>query len=476
MLINFGASQGYTLFFIPTTFLALILPLVHLSENVVTLISFTFLVGSALIFSELVAKLFPNKDKRVLSLISFSLFLFSPWQNYLSTYNFSASITIFLALCAIYTKSSLFLFLTAFASWPGLIFSLLLSISFSRKKFVSLLILTSILIFLNQKFTVSSLKNSYIYQLRPLRLTEEINEYQKINFLSTNKKFILPPAIRKLGSNKLVLLTNKLVNHTVSFVDFEQLAYPLASYDITHLSGILPKGNLEVIYLWELPLIIFGIYEFINNKFKHKSEILSQTAFSFVPYIFFEKKYLLATAFLLSPFLIFFEVYSFFLILNSKKKALILPIFALLFINMASYYNTFFFRQLEYRTAHPLYYREIASQIKKNKELKNIAVTTRFGPTPLMSAFYLNFDTNKFWFPYLNNQESYKNITFRPFQLTSQGLEKDTLYIGLIGEFLGPGKDLENKTPPNLVILDKTIVNQELVFEYGNSLWTGYVK
>ena len=109
----------------------------------------------------------------------------------------------------------------------------------------------------------------FISKINFTSLASEINERQKIDFLATNKTYILPTLIRKIAYNKPTLFIDKLIKHFISFFDFERMASPLESYEIIRLSGYSPKGNYPLFYIWEIPLMFYGV--FVNRKFCHNT-------------------------------------------------------------------------------------------------------------------------------------------------------------------------------------------------------------
>ncbi len=393
--------------------------------------------------------------------------------------------------------SALFLFLSliacAFTSPSGFIFSifLLIFILFQERqnRFVVFLSIFSLGIFLlailsNKNYIHNLLiQNTFIEKLRPSVLSDEINERQKIDYLSTNKKFILPLVVRKSIYNKPLLAINKINNHLIGLLDFEHLSFPEESYDELRLSGVLPKSKLPLLSFIEIPLVVLGIYLILQSRRKlvfPKSFILA----SLFPYLVFEKKDLVFSGIFFIPILLTIEILGFNFIYNKLKKGslkfftlvLIIPLYSMSLLN---FYNLFFTKQEDYKRSDALAYLEISNWIKENQEnYKKIFITNSFGPTHISTAFYLDIVPSK-----IEQQTLFaKNKTDLGFKI--ENLEftsispdliensKDAVFIGFPGEFLGPKENFNHlNLPKNFLLLKEILLNEELVYLMGNRLW-----
>ncbi len=490
---SFGKEQGYLLFWLPIVFLKLLflfLPLSTLSLRISSLI-LSFLSSFFFALSAVCLIKHQKKQELILFSTSFLIFFLSPWQNFLATFSLPANLTIFFVTFSVFAflkreKNRFFsaiypisLVLAGFTGWPGLIFSstfLLFSNRRLRKFSLIGLILLICLLYLNKTFVRQFLETSFLNHLRPERLAFEINERQRIDFLAVERKFILPYGLRKLTYNKPALALNKVVSQAVSFFDFEQFASPLDSYQIIRLSGLVPKGNPILGYIWEIPLVISGLYLLLRNKKMAKEKVLLLLFCSgFASFLLFEKKLMVQSAFILLPLILILETLAIFNFVF--KKPILSLLFPLFLLGIINYHYRFFYQPQNYLTSHPFLFREIGYWLKENKTDKDIIITTRFGSTHLMTAFYLEINPNLFWPEYLNNKEekTFDHLHFKTFQVSQDRLEAKTVYIGLIGEFVKPGKYLEQRKQPNFFHLIKTIsAEDETVFNYGNSIWIGY--
>ena len=370
--------------------------------------------------------------------------------------------------------------LLAFSSWPGLIVSFIFPIFIvlffwktSRKYFFffTLIFYTiiGIYIFKNlnyiRKFT---LEKTFINQVIPKKLAEEINDRQKTDFLALNRQFILPNFIRKFIYNKPFLAFEKTFKKTVSFFDFEQFAYPSMSYDIISLSGILPKGKLSLGYFWEIPLLFLGMYAILTEKNRHKTLIIL-IPLSLLPALFFEKRDLLTSGFLIIPFLLFLEVYGLHQILKISKalpkkvlSAFSVTLLVLIILTVYEQYKLIYLNKFSYQTSDLYFYKEIAQAVKSKKDdFSKIIVTDRIGPTKLMTMFHLDIPP-----------ENLLSIEFRPIKFPQEDASTNVLFIGLPGEFTKPGENPNDlPLPSNLTLINEIVAPDELVYHYGKNIW-----
>ncbi len=357
-------------------------------------------------------------EKRKFSFIGFFVFLFSPWTIYLSTFAHFQNLLLLPAIWTVYQKKALLLAIPVIAS----------------------------ILFFHRIFPQFSLINKF----RPENLKIELTQRQNIDFLSVERKFLLPYPLRLFIYNQPFYIVNSILTQFVAFFDFEQMASPNKSYDITKLSGLSPKGNLPVFYLWEIPLILVGLALTQKKKF-----FFSLFLIAVIPFLFFEKKLLPQTAFLTLIPLLALET-----IAVSKFK----PLLLVSLVGAVSFYHTLLFKPLSYQTPQPYLYREIARWLAANYTPdKNFIVTTKFGPTDKMIPFYLG--------------GSHDNLSFRQINFKSETPTPNTYYLGLSGEFVGKGRDLEEATPPaGIEVITKITGEDEPVFEYGKNIWIGFTK
>jgi len=507
--LEYAKANGHLLFFTPVIYL-LPYSLLHNSvfiQKIPSLVA--VLILSFLIFSLLI-KFLPkgNRSKIILAVI-ISL---SPWLTILS-FNYlpeTLSLMFFLISLALFKNSNKMsirkivlttacVILSAFSSWTGIffitaltVFSPLYILIFKVKHDLKKALLFSTpgflvfitLIFLNKNYIKTSIfQNNFIGKLQPSTLTEEINERQKVDYLSMNKNFILPEIVRKATYNKPQLLLNKIVTQSVSLLDFEQFAYPKESYDLIRSSGILPKGNLPLVYFFEIPILIFGIYLLIKNL--NTKILLPLFIVAAIPFVLLEKRNLTYSGIFLMPLIFLAEVtamlffINIFMKLNKTLKKILVPLFFLIAVpSVLNFNNLFFFNQDSYKRSDEGLFRNISDWLNTNRGFYNkVVVTDRFGPTHLAGSFYLNTPPYEFWPNYLNLQPSnnsskvvFENLEFRAIQPGEDKFPK-TAYIGFPGEFFVKGKVDETGRPLDAKLIDEINFSDELVYQFGNKLW-----
>jgi hypothetical protein len=520
-ILDFARQHGYFLFPGQLVFLLLF---VHSSPLSVVLLRIPQLVVSFASMTVLFLLVFkghkntPNRN--TLFLLSAFIILFSPWHQSLAFFYLPESLSllffsvVILLLTRITRKKilspkqalflSLSLLFSALSSWAGLFSTLVLSplIPIFLKKFVDQqqvrqLVIASILvvylplgsiILANRQYIKTSLSHeTFLSKLKPSSLAEEINERQKIDFLAVNKKFVLPQTLRKFIYNKPLLATQKTEKQIVSLFDFEQFAFPLISYDITHLSGLLPKGNLPLGYFWDIPLLLTGLFILLKRLPKKNSWLPYLLLPAITPAIIFEKKNFITSGSLLLPIFLVIEIEGLKLSIRTlsklsalSKRVIIIILIIIIPMGVFSFYNLFFFNEFAYRTSHTYLFKQISSLLEKNRNYyQRIIVTTRFGPTHLMSAFYLDIAPQKFWLNFLYPEKigqeevvKIENLEFRPINFPDEKKSSGIAYIGLPGEFVEPGKNLElRELPTRAAILAKVVAPDELVFNFGENLW-----
>lgn len=381
---------------------------------------------SSYLFALVIVRILKPRRKFIF-IASFLLFFLSPWQNLISTFFPIQNFLILLLLLVIYFKPK----------WTIVALSSVIAISV---------------------FFFLSTEKDYLFtsSIKPSKLGFEINERQKIDFLAVNKKYILPAIFRKITYNKPLLAFNKIVGHFVSFFDFDYWVSPLDSYAIIKLSGYSPKGNTPLLYLWEIPLAVFGLV-----LFKDKKKILVLFLFTLIPFMIFETKLLSKTAYLISPVFLFLEAFA--LSRTDFGKTLIKVAAGIVILpSLFSYYGFFFFTPEVYQTPQGYYLKEVSLWINRNKDnYQHFIVSPAFGPVQKALPYYLGKNNNL-------------NISFQSFDLENNHPESNAIYIGLPGEFVGRGKDLDSKElVGGMKLLEKIKANEEIVFEYGKEIWIG---
>jgi len=306
-----------------------------------------------------------------------------------------------------------------------------------REVMVFGLIIFAVLI-TNQAYVKQSMKEAWVKNLNPAVVSQNIDEDQKINFLATGQTYQLPTILRRVVNNKLTYILKMILEKTLSVMDPTAWTQPNDAWVVTGLSGFPTKGNFQLFYYWEIPLLVWGLI-------KQKKNLFIWLTLLAIPAILVEQKYILTSGLLMMP------VLSWLLISGWKQLPvkLILPLaIALYSIAGIYFYRQVFFEQEDRLNSYPQVFRIMANLTEKyEREGKNMVVTERLGPTKLMFKFY---------------GLTQANITIREFNLATEKPAENTLYIGLPGEFA-----------PGLVIQEKINYGDELVYKYGKGIWAG---
>ena len=508
--LEFAKKNGYLLFpitalyLVPFTFFQ---NTIYLARIPHLLAGFFLLVVLWFLIKQLTSKY--HKEK-LLFLFAPLIIIISPWLQSLILFHLPETLTLALFILAViiilkvkentedkklWLYLGITIFLTALSSWQGLIISLVFPIiayltlrKTSRRRQLSFLLILYLLlgfsIYRNINYMHSLVpEHTFINQITPKRLAEEINERQKIDYLASNKQFILPTYLRKFIYNKPFLAYEKTLKHGISFLDFEQFAFPLISYDIVKLSGLLPKGNLPLMYFWEIPLIIIGLLYILIQKKKEFKLLIFIAPVTILPYLFFEKRNLPTTGILSLPLLLIFEILGIYQIIkitksSSKKYLTVFAFFLALFFifNIYEQYYLIYSKYPSYQTSDLQLYKEIAGYIKEaGSEHSKIIVTDRIGPTNLMTSFYLDLPPKDYWLAVKNHEEVITNINnmeFRPISIPTEDMADGILFIGLPGEFTKASENPnELPLPHNLSLIEEIVAPDEVVYQYGKNIW-----
>lgn len=383
--------------------------------------------------------------------------------------------------------------LLAFTGISGLLSSVILLIVFVLVKLsanslqkinlkllgLSVVVLAVLLVSNKNQYLITFKKGSLLTKINPTELAHNIDERQMIDYLASNKKFLLPKVVRKFTYNKLSYGLDITIRKAISLFDFEQFASPNQSYDIIKLSGILPKGNIPLLYIWEIPLLIFGIFlvykDHKDKRFWFTTVLLS----SLVPALIFEKKdFSEYEVFLHLPFFIA-EIIAITVIsksLSGKKilKKLSLTLLGLvLLISSLDFIHFLFFQNYYYLPTNLIAYQKISTFLRENYEInENHVITNRFGPTQYAIPAYLDFDFKNYWNIYNPENMTYKNFTFEQIDFSEVEPDKEKYYFGFPAEIIGEQDSYDEKMLPSYYELIRTLeLEDQLVYKFGKDIW-----
>ena len=305
-------------------------------------------------------------------------------------------------------------------------------------------------------------------KIRPAQLAAQVNETQKLLFVASDKKFMLPAGIRKIMYNKPGFMVQAVLSKAVSLVDFEQWTAPLAAWVITGLSGLPPKGHPALIYAWDVPVLIYGWW-LLRKRFKEEKFLIPAMS-AMAGAMMLEKKFFhlgAATGLLL----IIPGIAQ--TLTKLKGKIAIIAVTLLYLSGWWHFGRQMWYRPFEYRRSDAYLFREmyIRTEAIKNN-FSEITVTDKFGPSPLMFAFYGRWDPKNYWHKKQANDTWYRDhLQFRSFDLTEENIPAGSAWLGLPGEFAGPSDQVQDPGNWGTAKLTKVDTGEELVHRYGQGLW-----
>ncbi|MEK6819100.1 MAG: hypothetical protein AABY10_04170, partial [Nanoarchaeota archaeon] len=439
LFTKFGQNQGYLLLFVPLIFYKTISLFINgiLAFKIAQAV---ILCLSVLIFFK-ISNLISTKYNmpQLFTPAALYFFLLSPWSLFVLTYDLPASLTLLFFMLSVYLifmeTKPIYLFLAllllSFSSWPGLITGIFIAFFtyykhiISSRQILALSIILILMLILNRNYIFNTFSNSFLKQLTPSALGTQINNRQRIDYLAVNQQFLLPGLLRKYIYNKPTYFANEIISKTISYIDFDQWASVLDSYALVSKSGLPPKGNWQIFYGWQIPLLLFGIYAITKRGVKLPLIVFLPIVSGILTYLLFEKRDIVTTQILALPVSIYMSVLGVIIILKKavwKKKVIKLAGVTILIIlttsSVVQTYLLFYPKISEHRYTHSYFYDRIAYSIKKYKNQYNsIIATDRLGPTFLTTAFYLQYPPRLFWHQYFSGDQKIDNVSFTSFQL-----------------------------------------------------------
>lgn len=430
----------------------------------------------------LVREIFENyKYKDHLSLLSSFLLAISPWSIQFSRVGFESNVgTAFNILSALFFLKGLK------KPWMFMLSAIFAALSIytyqSEKVFTPLLILVLAIIYRKQLFAVSK---KYIVAaliigvivIMPL-LVNTISNATSLRRITGTSVFasqteLLKADLRKLdrdqqNNDKLGLI---LDNRRIVYAKTILQSY-LSHFDLNwmFITGDLARHhahNMGLLYLFEFPLLLLGIYALIFGEFDKKIKLLifSWVLIAPIPAAFTTGVPSAVRTLNFLPglqILIALGILSAFLWLKKFKvmgikyylSGFILTSIFLVFtvLNITYYLNQYFVQSNYYDSSYWQYgYKQAADEVNLiGDNYKSIVVSNKY---PLDNSqefflFYLKFSPDE----YQKNgayskTHSFAKFSFRPIDWQKDSLGKDTLYIGDPGDF------------PNDVKIIKTIYN-----------------
>lgn len=425
----------------------------------------------------LVRELFRRND---LALLSSFLLAISPWHLQFSRIGFESNVgmsfNVFFALFFVKgLKKPIFLIISA------IFMGLSLYIYQSEKVFVPILVLVLLFIFRKQilsvpkKYLVTSILLLAVLLIPLISFTltnkEAFARAKGVSIFSDSTPFLMENANRLItdSQNKDVIgliLDNRRILFAKSIVS----GY-LSHFDLNWLfiTGDLARHhapNMGLLYLWELPFLLFGIYFLLTEskgKYSKTSKIfifswlliapIPASVTSGVPHSVRTLNFLPILQILIAVGILGF--YNF-ILKNSKwylKKVIPLVIFIILSFNFIYYLNQYFVQQNYFNSEEWQYgYKETADYLKENEgKYDKIIVSNKphLDQSYMFFLFYLKYSPLSYQTQVNNVSGGFREnhyfgkYEFRPIDWENEEKTPRTLFIGRPSDFSEAAKTLK---------------------------------
>lgn len=452
----------YTYLIIP------LLPLLDLSVVAVRLPS--VLLGTVTVFlTYILARILLKKDS--LALLSAFLLAISPWHIQFSRIAFEANVALFFnvlmvvsllltrkkpwyifisviaAACAIYTYQSAKVFTPIlFFIVIALYYKEFLQIS---KKYITAAVLVGLIVIAPMMFYIATNRQSL------LRAQTTSVFYDTSNLADTTAKLAYDDAhhdvLGKIFDNRRVFYAQEVL-----------LGY-LSHYNLNWLfvTGDNPRHhapNMGLLYLWELPFLLIGIYFLLYGPFERKSKLLILLWFLAAPVpasITTGVPHAVRTLNFLPTFQLFTACGLFFAYLRLSEWKIthywrygLVSLIAAFAAGNIIFYLDQYFVQLNYYYAKDWQYGYAQAMpiISANQDgYKHIVVTNK-GPLDqsyMFFLFYLKYDPATYQAETKNasggfaETHSFGKYEFRPFTIASENPTESTLFVGRPEDVVG---------------------------------------
>lgn len=396
-------------------------------------------------------------------IIATALLAISPWHIQFSRVAFEAGVgmafNLFAALFFLKgLKKPKFLMLSI------IFMSLNLYVYQSEKLFTPLLALALIIIYRKQLFTlpkkilIISLCTGVILSLPMIQSTKAVfARAQGVSILSQATPAIKENQQRLLRDKQNHDLLGQLVDNRRIVQGREVLSGYLSHFDLNWLfiTGDQPRHHapgMGLLYLWELPFLLIGLYQlfFLKENKNTKLLVFSWLLLAPVPAAFtFDVPHAVRTLNFLPTFQIIIAIGILSFIsytTNNKNKIAKLkyPIFAitlLLCIGNFYYYLNQYFVQLNYFTSQDWQYgyKQVINQIQQNPtQYKKIIVSNQvpLDQSYIFFLFYLKYDPATYQqTSHSPDNHNFANFEFRPINWGQEQKSHDILYIGSPKDF-----------------------------------------
>ena len=440
--------------------------------------------------------LFANRllgDKKLALLSAFFLAI-SPWHTMLSRGAFEPSLTVFLTTMAIWLflagfKRPVLLIFSAFAFGinmfsyfaPRLLMPVIVAVLFwyfrkeifkekiinLKRRFVAFIAVFGFFLLLSFITMASGAKT----RVSDTAIINPTDNWRELSFLQYEGRVLgLRPEIERIFNNKATYVARQFVRNYLGYFSFEFL-FTKGPAEATY--GMIP-GN-GVLYLFELPLILFALYKIFIDKEKfvdkEKKEWLLLALLlllSALPAALAKGERAANRASSMLPYFQILSAFGFISLAESfkrfaKEKKYRFYRLCLVGTSVVIILSSFIFYFEDYVYHAPVQnaknmgygWEEISLFLRNNPQYSKVVVSKKFGEPQIALAYYLGLDPNfiqkespawlnyeKMGFSFVDQQPFYKmgKYEFRSFNFPEDKRLWDTLFIGKAEDFAGnPG-------------------------------------
>ncbi len=248
-------------------------------------------------------------------------------------------------------------------------------------------------------------------------------------------------AIGKILHNRRLVYAPIILNNYLSHLNPTFLFFT-ADMNRHHAPGI------GLLYLWDLPFILAGIYFLIKNKFDTKSKVIIFSWFFLAPVaasVTWGVPHSLRSEMYIPTYQIFaaIGIYTLYSYIKPKKVFAIFASLAL-FINFAYYLHQYYVHMPVEFSQDWLYGRKEAAltsnQLKDN--YSRVIVSTKLEQPHEFWLYYLKYDPKKYLSEggtvsggFLEDRNHFDKFYFKPINFAKQSQEEKTLFVGTQSEF-----------------------------------------
>lgn len=205
--------------------------------------------------------------------------------------------------------------------------------------------------------------------------------------------------------------------------------------------------EVGLLYLWDLPFILSGIYFVISKNFDFKSKIIIFWWFLIAPVassVTWGVPHSLRSEIYLPTYQIFASIGVLTLISYSKNKVVPVSIASLLLVNFVFYIHQYYKHMPQEFSKAWLYGRREAALFSESEKdnYDRVIVSTKLEQPHEFWLYYLKYDPNKYQQEggtvsggFLEDRNKFDKYLFKPIEYEKQKKEAKTLFVGTPKEF-----------------------------------------